>query len=151
MSICDFGICNNGDSLYECFAMHLPVLANDNLSSSDAYQTLYRDSFHTEINLNCNGEVVPELVGMNFPDKVVELWTEWMVNPQVKFQVVDAVYEELTSFLPLDHEDSFLENRISYVASRKPDDFFADQVMEAVLQYENIKNMSQEGHSFAKS
>lgn len=151
MSICDFGICNNGDALYECYAMHLPVLANDNLSAFDAYQTLYRDSFHTEMNLNCNGEVIPELVGMNFPDKVVELWSEWMINPQVKFRVVDSVYEELCQFLPLDRHDAFVENRVNYIASRRPDDVFADQIMEAVREYENIKENCENGNLSAKS
>lgn len=151
MSVCDFGICNNGEALYECFAMHLPVLASDNLSSFDSYQVLYRDSFHTEMNKNCNGEVIPELVGMKFPDKVVELWSEWMVNPEIKFQVIDSVYEELSSFLPLDRSDSFVENRINYVASRKPDDVLADEVMKSVQEYENIVKNYDSGDYHARS
>jgi hypothetical protein len=151
MAMSDFGICKNGDALFECLAMHLPVLASDTLSGDDAYRTLYLDSFGTELNRYVEGELVPELVGMNFPEKVAELWAEWVIDPRLKFAVVDWAYEVLPKFLPHIMGDMFTENRIDYVAVRKPDDVLIEGIMKMVDGYQSIKEMSRQGDISAKS
>lgn len=85
MAISDFGICQDGEAVYECFGMHLPVLISDNFSWADSYRILYLDTFSSEFNKMVRGEHIPELVGQNFPRKVVEYWSEWMINPQIKY------------------------------------------------------------------
>lgn len=84
MSACDFGMCQNGETVFECVGMHLPVLSSDNYDFIDSYRILYLDSFSNDFNKFVGGEHIPELVGMNFSDKVVEYWSEWIVNPVVK-------------------------------------------------------------------
>ena len=85
MASCDFGICQNGEAVLECLGMHLPVVISDNLKTADAYRTLYYDAFISDFNLLVKGEHVPELVGRNFSDKVVEFWSEWLINPQIRY------------------------------------------------------------------
>lgn len=84
MAACDFGICQTGEALYECYGMQLPVLASDCMSWIDSYRTLGWNVFGTDFNRHVIGEHIPELVAMNSPQKVTELWSEWMVNPQAK-------------------------------------------------------------------
>jgi hypothetical protein len=152
MSVCDFGICNRGEALFECYAMHLPVLANDNLSRSDGYRCLYLDSFSTELNKFACGEIIPELVAMNFPSKVAELWGEWMINPKLKFKLMDTAYEEILKFLPYTGaSDMFEENRINYLATRKPDDILVENVMSLLENYQGIAESYREGLSYANS
>jgi lipid A disaccharide synthetase len=152
MAISDFGICNNGEALYECLAMNVPVLIADNLTAADAYKAMMYESFYSDINLSYNGELVPELIGMNFAEKVTELWTDWVVNPRLKFTLIDKVYEELWKFLPLaGEEDKFVENRISYVAAYRPDDLMADEIMRSVEQYEGIREGFDKGDFRARS
>ena len=149
MAMSDFGICRNGNTLFECLAMHLPVLASDTLSGDDAYRTLYLDSFGNELNRRVKGELVPELVGMNFPEKVAELWAEWVIDPRLKFAVVDWAYKELPGFLPyVGSEDMFVENRVEYRASYKPDDILINGIMRMVDGYKDIKELSKDGDKF---
>lgn len=84
MAACDFGICQDGEALYECYGMQLPVLASDCLGFVDSYRTLGMNVFLTDFNRHVVGEHIPELVGTNTPQKVTELWSEWMINPQSK-------------------------------------------------------------------
>lgn len=140
MAMSDFGLCNNGEALYECLAMNVPVLVNDNLSRADSYRALMYDSFVSEINLLIKGETVPELVGMKFPEKVTELWSEFVINPRIKFSIIDKAYDYLDKFLPFEsQDDKFVENRISYKAVSRPDELLAEEVIKSVEKYEELK------------
>lgn len=136
MAASDFGICNNGEALFECLAMHLPVLVADNLSKFDSYRCLRMDSFLTDFNKHANGEYVPELVAMNNSRKVVELWSEWIIKPSLKYSLIDAVFEFLPDFLPFQGpEYGFTENRIDYMLTPKPDVVLSHELMSLVDKY----------------
>lgn len=132
--------------------MNVPVLISDNLAFGDAYKSMMYDSFYSDINLSYNGELIPELVGMNFAEKVTELWAEWVVNPRLKFRLIDSAYDELCKFLPLGgEEDMFVENRVEYVASYRPDDLMADEIMKSVKYYERVREEYDVGNVKARS
>lgn len=152
MAISDFGICNNGEAVFECLGMNLPVLVADNLAKYDSYRCLRMDSFLTELNKHIKGEYVPELVGMNFPEKVVELWSEWIIKPRLKFALIDSVFEYLPDFLPfVGDADAFTENRIDYLATLKPDQLFAQEMVDLVDKYKFIAQSHDQRVSEARS
>lgn len=76
----------NGDAVSECAGLQLPILIMDAKGDWEAYYILLQNQFHSDINIAVNGEIYPELVAMNFPEKISELWGEFYLNPKMRYQ-----------------------------------------------------------------
>jgi hypothetical protein len=62
----------NGESVVECAMFQLPTMIMDKRSGWYSYFTLLYNVYNSDLNMGVDGEVYPELIAQNFPEKVAE-------------------------------------------------------------------------------
>lgn len=89
----------NGDAVTECAGMQLPTLILESMDQWHSYWMLLYNQFNNNINIANRGPIYPELVGQGFPEKIVELWGEWYLDPKKRYQMVNKHKKVLSKFL----------------------------------------------------
>jgi len=72
----------------------------DDMGKWDSYYTGLYNNVGNDLSIALGGEVYPELVGMNFPEKLVELWGEWYLDPKIKYRYMKRFDKLLLRMLP---------------------------------------------------
>lgn len=111
----------------------------DNMNIWHSYWTLLYNGFHNDLSIALNGEVYPELIGMNFPEKFVELWGEWYVNPSMRYKFMKRFDNLLKKMLPESPSDDgsseLVQDSVSFKRCEEPRAFAARRVLEVAQDF----------------
>lgn len=108
----DLGACMNGESVLEFACMQIPTLIIDNNGKANSYKKLLYTQYDSDINMVAKGEVITELLGMNFPEKVCEQWILQYENPTLKYKTIRRLKKLLFKFLAQKQNDTILPSKI---------------------------------------
>jgi hypothetical protein len=138
----DLAVAVNGDAVTECAGMQLPTLILENMSTWHSYWMLLYNQFNNNVNIANSGPVYPELVGQGFPEKVVELWGEWYLDPKKRYQMVNKHKNVLSKFLPaqstMDGKHVLQRNAdLNLIRFSNPTQVAVDKIWEAVSTFKN--------------
>ena len=56
--------------------------------------------YENELNIQADGEVLPELIGRNFGRKIAEIWNEWLEDNQTRYRMATKTNRYLLELLP---------------------------------------------------
>lgn len=73
MAASDMGFVLNGELVYECAVMQLPVIAASCINALQTYYTLLYNFFNVDLNILLEGDAFPEILGQYFPEKIAEV------------------------------------------------------------------------------
>jgi hypothetical protein len=132
--------------------MQLPVLILDKMDGWHTYWMLLYNQFNNNLSLAAKGEVYPELAGMAFPEKIVELWSEWYLNPKVRYQYIKRLHSVLPRFLPRGPQDSLAvgANRLEYTRFENPQEVVADKLWTILQTFKAKAGPALQDHSQAR-
>mmetsp|Transcript_6800 Transcript_6800/g.6101 ORF Transcript_6800/g.6101 Transcript_6800/m.6101 type:complete len:143 (-) Transcript_6800:143-571(-) len=65
-----------------------------------AYRTLLYNSFNTDLNVTVEGEALPEYLGQQYPQNLVQSWIEWFEDPKKGFDRIHRFDEWFPKFIP---------------------------------------------------
>ena len=129
--------------------MQLPVLILDKMDAWHTYWMLLYNQFNNSLSLAAKGEVYPELTGMAFPEKIVELWSDWYLNPKVRYQYVKRLHSVLPKFLPRGPQDSLAvgADRLEYTRFDSPNEVVADKLWSIIQTFKARTSTPVDDHS----
>ena len=120
--------------------MQLPTLILDTMDWWHTYWMLLYNQFNNNISIAAKGEIFPELAGMNFSEKLVELWSDWYINPKAKYQLVKRFNKILPKFLPQTIETSdqhMVDGKIEFSRFGNPQEVAADKLWEIITTFKS--------------
>lgn len=100
MAAADLGACQNGVSVLECSAFQLPTVILDNKKFWDSYITMWYNVFDNDINLAEDKQILPEMMGRNFGEKLAELWDNWYKDQNSRYRKAIDTNTTLLKCLP---------------------------------------------------
>ena len=131
----------NGDAVSECAGLQLPILIMDAKGDWEAYYILLQNQFHSDINIAVNGEIYPELVAMNFPEKISELWGEFYLNPKMRYQYMKRHDKVLLQMQPECGNDEsateLVQDSLNFRRYHEPRSNTVNSVLEQIELYKN--------------
>jgi len=100
MAASDFGACMEGEAIAECVGMQLPTIILDNLSWGDRYWSYLYNQYNNDIGIHMRGEIYPEVISMQFAEKLCEIWGEMYSNPKSRYVYMKRYERTLFDLLP---------------------------------------------------
>lgn len=145
----------NGDSVTECAGLQLPTLILDKMDGWHTYWMLLYNQFNNNLSIAARGEVYPELAGMNFPGKLIELWGEWYLNPKMRYKYIRRFdkLQLLPQFLPeASGADTkqVVQNNMPFEYFRNPREVVADKLWETVQEFDSRSRNPADHHQVVK-
>ena len=104
MAASDLGAVANGDAVLEASAFQLPTVILDHSGFTKSYRSLLFNVYENELNIQAEGQVLPEMLGRNFGRKLNELWEEWYDKPKKRYRLAEKTSRYLLELLPRPEE-----------------------------------------------
>jgi hypothetical protein len=125
----------------------------DKMDGWHTYWMLLNNNFNNNLNIAVSGEIYPELAGMNFSEKLVELWGEWYLNPKSRYSYIKRFNKLLPKCLPeekVTDSKAVAEGNMEMRRFSNPREVMADRLWEIVSSFANTNKKAESHHIVAK-
>lgn len=142
----------NGEAVAECVGMQLPTIILDNLSRGDGYYAYLYNQYNNDIGVHVRGEIYPEIISMNFPGKLCEIWGDMYSNPKSRYVYMKRYEKVLQDLLPavkVDEDTTALTKGKRLVAFEEPNSSCVRKMIQSAEEWK-VKRSDPEYQSYHK-